>query len=91
MQSIRWTWSYIRNNKIRLFFGLLLALVVSALSMANPYLAGKIVDDVMYGQNKSLIVANVSFDDRFDHSKDIYLVMDISLCLKSCPKASFLK
>ncbi|SDM43489.1 ABC transporter ATP-binding protein [Bacillus sp. OK048] len=55
MQSIRWTWSYIRNNKIRLFFGLLLALVVSALSMANPYLAGKIVDDVMYGQNKGLL------------------------------------
>ncbi|MEH7255307.1 ABC transporter ATP-binding protein [Neobacillus niacini] len=55
MQSIRWTWSYIRNNKIWLFFGLLLALVVSALSMANPYLAGKIVDDVMYGQNKGLL------------------------------------
>ncbi|OLS42171.1 ABC transporter ATP-binding protein [Bacillus sp. MRMR6] len=55
MQSLRWAWSYIRNYKKRLFIGLLLALSVSALNMLNPYLAGKIVDDVMYGQNKSLL------------------------------------
>ena len=55
MQSLRWAWSYIRNYKIRLFLGLLLALIVSALNMLNPYLAGKIVDDVMYGQNKGLL------------------------------------
>jgi ATP-binding cassette, subfamily B, multidrug efflux pump len=55
MQSLRWAWSYIRNYKIRLFLGLLLALIVSALNMLNPYLAGKIVDDVMYGQEKNLL------------------------------------
>jgi ATP-binding cassette, subfamily B, multidrug efflux pump len=56
MQSLRWAWSYIRNYKTRLFIGLLLALAVSALNMLNPYLAGKIVDDVMYGENKSLLM-----------------------------------
>jgi ATP-binding cassette, subfamily B, multidrug efflux pump len=55
MQSLRWAWSYIRNYKIRLFIGLLLALIVSALNMVNPYLAGRIVDDVMYGQEKNLL------------------------------------
>lgn len=55
MQSLRWAWSYLRNDKFSLSIGLLLALVVSALNMVNPYLAGKIVDDVMYGENKGLL------------------------------------
>jgi ATP-binding cassette, subfamily B, multidrug efflux pump len=55
MQSLRWAWSYIRNHKIRLYSGLLLALVVSAFNMVNPYLAGKIVDDVMFGENTDLL------------------------------------
>jgi ATP-binding cassette, subfamily B, multidrug efflux pump len=61
MQSLRWAWSYIRNDKISLSIGLLLALVVSALNMVNPYLAGKIVDDVMYGENKGLLWPLLAF------------------------------
>ncbi|WP_462409135.1 ABC transporter ATP-binding protein [Neobacillus sp. Marseille-QA0830] len=55
MQSLRWAWGYIRKYKIRMFSGLALVLVVSALNMANPYLAGRIVDDVMYGHKTNLL------------------------------------
>ncbi|WP_129728858.1 ABC transporter ATP-binding protein [Ectobacillus funiculus] len=55
MKSIRWVWGYIRNFRIRLFSGLFLALAVSMLNMLNPYLAGTIVDKVIYGHQNSLL------------------------------------
>jgi ATP-binding cassette, subfamily B, multidrug efflux pump len=55
MHSLRWAWSYIRHFKGKLFIGLLLALAVSALNMVNPYLAGRMVDDVMYGGNIEML------------------------------------
>lgn len=55
MHSLHWAWSYIRHFKGKLFMGLLLALAVSALNMVNPYLAGKMVDDVMYGKNIEML------------------------------------
>ncbi|MBM7692058.1 ATP-binding cassette subfamily B protein [Peribacillus deserti] len=55
MHSLRWAWSYIREYKGRFALGLLLVLVVSALNMLNPYIAGKIVDDVIYGQQKNVL------------------------------------
>ncbi|MBT2727337.1 ABC transporter ATP-binding protein [Bacillus sp. ISL-75] len=55
MQSMRWAWGYIRNSRVRLFFGLLLALVVSVLNMINPYIAGKIIDKVIYGHQNGLL------------------------------------
>lgn len=55
MKSIRWVWGYIQNFRIRLFSGLFLALAVSMLNMLNPYLAGTIVDKVIYGHQNSLL------------------------------------
>ncbi|MDR4949040.1 ABC transporter ATP-binding protein [Neobacillus cucumis] len=55
MHSLRWAWSYIRTYRTRLIMGLTLALVVSALNMINPYLAGKIVDKVIYGHQDNLL------------------------------------
>lgn len=55
MNSMRWAWGYIRKYRARLVIGLCLALVVSALNMLNPYLAGKIVDKVMYGHQENLL------------------------------------
>ncbi|MFP3126639.1 ABC transporter ATP-binding protein/permease [Ectobacillus funiculus] len=55
MKSIRWVWGYIQNFRIRLFSGLFLALAVSLLNMLNPYLAGKIVDRVIYGHQNGLL------------------------------------
>lgn len=55
MHSLRWAWGYIRKYRSRLVIGLLLAFVVSALNMLNPYLAGRIVDKVMYGHQENLL------------------------------------
>lgn len=55
MHSLRWAWGYIGKYRARLVMSLFLALIVSALNMLNPYLAGKIVDKVMYGNQKNLL------------------------------------
>jgi len=55
MQSLKWVWGYVKRYQGRCFLGLLLVLVVSALNMLNPYFAGKIVDQVIYGGNKDLL------------------------------------
>ncbi|MBT2697449.1 ABC transporter ATP-binding protein [Bacillus sp. ISL-40] len=55
MQSMRWIWGYIRNYRVRLFIGLSLALAVSVLNMFNPYIAGKIIDKVIYGHQNDLL------------------------------------
>ena len=55
VKSIRWVWGYIQNFRIRLFSGLFLALAVSMLNMLNPYLAGTIVDKVIYGHQNGLL------------------------------------
>ena len=55
MESLRWIWQYLRNYRAKLFAGLFLALVVSGLNMLNPYLAGKIVDKVIYGHEADLL------------------------------------
>nr|WP_263325130.1 ABC transporter ATP-binding protein [Neobacillus sp. Marseille-Q6967] len=55
MHSLRWAWGYIRKYQTRLVIGLLLALVVAGLNMLNPYIAGQIVDKVMYGQQENLL------------------------------------
>jgi ATP-binding cassette, subfamily B, multidrug efflux pump len=55
MASLYWIWSYIRSQKVKLFTGLFLALFVSGLNMLNPYFAGKIVDEVILGDNEGLL------------------------------------
>lgn len=55
MESLRWIWQYLRKYRAKLFAGLFLALVVSGLNMLNPYLAGKIVDKVIYGHEADLL------------------------------------
>jgi ATP-binding cassette subfamily B protein len=61
MHSLRWAWSYIRHYKGKLIIGLLLALAVSALNMVNPYLAGRMVDDVMYGEKTGMLWTLLAF------------------------------
>jgi ATP-binding cassette, subfamily B, multidrug efflux pump len=56
MQSMRWAWGYIRHYRVRLFISLSLSLVISALNLVNPYFAGKIVDNVIFGHQTSLLL-----------------------------------
>lgn len=56
MDSFKWIYSYIKVYKVRLFFGLLLSLLVSAINMINPYLTGRIVDEVIKGKKTELLI-----------------------------------
>jgi ATP-binding cassette subfamily B protein len=53
---MRWIWGYIKNYKRRFFLGLFMALAVAAMNMVNPYLAGKIIDEVIYGNQENLLL-----------------------------------
>jgi ATP-binding cassette, subfamily B, multidrug efflux pump len=55
MSSLYWVWGFVREHKVKLFMGLLLALLVSGLNMVNPYFAGKIVDQVIFGNQENLL------------------------------------
>jgi ATP-binding cassette, subfamily B, multidrug efflux pump len=55
MSSLYWVWGYVRHHKLKLFMGLLMALLVSGLNMLNPYFAGKIVDQVIFDNQENLL------------------------------------
>jgi ATP-binding cassette, subfamily B, multidrug efflux pump len=55
MHSIRWVWGYIRNFRFKLFLGLSLALVVTALNMVIPLVVGIIIDKVILGYQNGLL------------------------------------
>lgn len=56
MHSMRWAWGYVRHYRVRLFISLSLSLVISAMNMVNPYIAGKIVDKVIFGHQNNLLL-----------------------------------
>jgi ATP-binding cassette, subfamily B, multidrug efflux pump len=56
MGVIKWIWSYLKNYRLKYFTALSLVLIVSGLNMINPLLAGRIVDKVINGGNKTLLV-----------------------------------
>jgi ATP-binding cassette, subfamily B, multidrug efflux pump len=51
----RWVWLYVRKYRFAMLAGLLMAIVVSALNMVNPTVAGAIVDRVIKGGEKSIL------------------------------------
>lgn len=51
-----WIWSYIKKYRFLMASGLLLTIGVAALNMVNPTIAGKIVDRVIIGSEKSLLL-----------------------------------
>lgn len=52
----KWIWQYIKKSKLFLFLGLFLVVCCSALSMVSPYLSGIIVDNVIIGKRKELLI-----------------------------------
>ncbi|AGK98688.1 ABC transporter ATP-binding protein [Clostridium pasteurianum] len=53
----KWIWNYMRKYKFKMFFGVFLIAVCSALNMVTPYLSGKIVDNVIVKrQTNSLMI-----------------------------------
>ncbi|NMA83965.1 MAG: ABC transporter ATP-binding protein [Epulopiscium sp.] len=47
MKPFEWIGKYIKPYRWRMFFALILVVIVSGLNMVKPYLSGKIVDDVI--------------------------------------------
>ncbi|NLP46504.1 MAG: ABC transporter ATP-binding protein [Epulopiscium sp.] len=56
MRSFQWIKNYIRPYKWLIVFGLFLVLITSGLHMVNPYLSGKIVDDVIKNGQTDLLM-----------------------------------
>ncbi len=56
MKPFQWIWEYIRPYKWLIFLGLILVLVTSGLHMVNPYLSGRIVDDVIQKGETDLLL-----------------------------------
>lgn len=56
MGSIKWIWKYTKPYSWKIALGLVLVLACSALNMVNPYISGKIVDNVIIKGNKSTLL-----------------------------------
>jgi ATP-binding cassette subfamily B multidrug efflux pump len=56
MESIKWISNYIKKYKIKFIIALMFVLVSSALNMINPYLSGKIVEEVIVKKHKELLL-----------------------------------
>lgn len=56
MESFKWIWTYIKKYKFRYSLALFLVLITSTLNMVNPFLGGQIVDRVITGREKQLLI-----------------------------------
>ena len=56
MSSIKWIFGYINKYKFRFYFALSAVLLSSLMAMVNPYLSGKLVDEVIINNNGSILI-----------------------------------
>lgn len=56
MDSVKWILEYLNKYKFRYGFGILLVLLISLVNMINPFIFGKIVDDVIAGGKTNLLI-----------------------------------
>ena len=47
MTPIQWFYSFLRQYKWKMFWGLVLVTILAIASLVNPYISGMIVDDVI--------------------------------------------
>ncbi len=57
MQEMKWIWQYVKPYRYRMGIALLLVLIATGLNMVNPYVSGIVVDDVIRGQKKELLLS----------------------------------
>ncbi|MBK1811363.1 ABC transporter ATP-binding protein [Clostridium sp. YIM B02505] len=57
MGSLKWIWGYLKRYKLKYFIALFMVLIASALNMINPFLSGKIVDKVIGGGDKKILIS----------------------------------
>lgn len=56
MTPMKWFFSFVKKYRIYMIIGLFLTMVVSILSIINPYISGQIVDKVIRGGDSSLLI-----------------------------------
>ncbi|OOM73761.1 putative ABC transporter ATP-binding protein [Clostridium puniceum] len=56
MSSIKWIFTYIRKYKFRFSFALTAVLLSSLIAMINPYLSGKLVDEVIMNNRRDILL-----------------------------------
>lgn len=56
MSSIKWIFGYINKYKFRFYLALSAVLLSSLMAMVNPYLSGKLVDEVIIKNNGSILI-----------------------------------
>lgn len=55
MTPMKWFYSFLKKYKWLLVLGFFMTTIIAILSIVNPYISGKIVDDVINGGNMSLL------------------------------------
>ncbi|MGB8453885.1 MAG: ABC transporter ATP-binding protein [Anaerocolumna sp.] len=56
MTAIQWFFSFLKKYRLNLIIALILVTVTSSLTIINPYISGIIVDDVIKGGHKELLL-----------------------------------
>ena len=56
MSSIKWIFGYINKYKLKFYLSLVAVLLSSLISMINPYLSGKLVDEVIMKNNSNILI-----------------------------------
>ena len=56
METFKWIWGYLKNYKVRYGLSLILVLIAAVISLINPILGGKIVDEVLEKGNVGLLL-----------------------------------
>ncbi|WP_195999942.1 ABC transporter ATP-binding protein [Clostridium sp. 1001271B_151109_B4] len=56
MESLKWIMGYLKNHIPKYSIALILVLITSLLSMINPFLAGDIIDRVLNGNEKNILI-----------------------------------
>lgn len=55
MENIKWVANYLKKHKFKYCFALILVLLTAAINMINPFISGKIIDDVLGNNKKDLL------------------------------------
>lgn len=56
MTPMKWFYSFLKKYRLHMLTGLMMATVIAVLSIANPYISGLIVDEVIDGADAALLL-----------------------------------
>ena len=60
MDNIKWVANYLKKHKFKYCFALVLVLLTAGINMINPFISGKIIDEVLGNNKKSLLLPAIS-------------------------------